>query len=170
MNATREYGMDWAEQLPETVLGACGPLFARLSLGEAMPDLLPKNPQTLEVLELAANAVSDPHIATNPGLVAGLWLYVDDLERSHYVSQGMHDSTGSMWHAILHRREGDFDNSRYWLRQAGGHPAFEDLDGYDAMDLVAKVQAATSNNDALVEMQRKEWAALFVWSALHGRK
>src|SRR5689334_20524779 len=54
---------------------------------------------------------------------AGLLLLNDDLEASHHLAQQIETMTGSFWHAIMHRREGDFSNSQYWLQQAGSHPA-----------------------------------------------
>lgn len=55
---------------------------------------------------------------------AGLLLWNDDLDASHSISQGIETSTGSFWHAIMHRREGDAGNSLYWWRRTGQHPAF----------------------------------------------
>jgi hypothetical protein len=59
--------------------------------------------------------------------LAGLWLLHGFLDESHRISQDLHTTTGSYWHAIMHRREGDYDNSKYWFRQAGPHPAFVPL-------------------------------------------
>jgi hypothetical protein len=59
-------------------------------------------------------------------LMAGLHLLNDSLDRSHsYAQQIEDDSTGSYWHAIMHRMEQDFWNSKYWFRQAGRHPVKE---------------------------------------------
>ena len=58
---------------------------------------------------------------------SGLWLAHHFLDESHAISQGIETPTGSFWHAIMHRREGDYDNSKYWFRQAGAHPAFVPL-------------------------------------------
>jgi hypothetical protein len=57
------------------------------------------------------------------GALAGLWLWNDWLHESHVISQSVDTPTGSFWHAIMHRREGDFSNSKYWYRQTGAHPA-----------------------------------------------
>src|SRR4051794_32254466 len=46
-------------------------------------------------------------------LVAGLWLWHDWLDESHRISQRVETADGSYWHAIMHRREGDFSNSKY---------------------------------------------------------
>lgn len=62
---------------------------------------------------------------------AGLLLIHDFLEPSHQVSQSIEgegrDANGDYWHAIMHRREPDFGNSKYWFRRVGKHPCFEKL-------------------------------------------
>ena len=42
--------------------------------------------------------------------LAGLWLYHDFLDESHRISQEIETPTGSYWHGLMHRREGDFGN------------------------------------------------------------
>src|SRR5215213_6886895 len=59
--------------------------------------------------------------------IAGVWLLHDCLDESHTISQGIDTASGSFWHAIMHRREGDFSNAKYWFRSAGPHPAFAEL-------------------------------------------
>jgi hypothetical protein len=59
--------------------------------------------------------------------LAGLWLLHDFLVESHRLSQEIETPTGSFWHAIMHRREGDFENAKYWLRRVGKHPTFAAL-------------------------------------------
>jgi hypothetical protein len=59
--------------------------------------------------------------------LAGLWLYHDYLEESHRISQSVSTSTGSYWHGIMHRREPDSWNSKYWFDRVGQHPVFPDL-------------------------------------------
>lgn len=58
---------------------------------------------------------------------AGLHLWNDSLDRSHTLSQDLEHPTGSYWHGIMHRMEGDFGNSKYWMRLAGKHPAMLEL-------------------------------------------
>lgn len=65
--------------------------------------------------------------ALPPAAVAGLWLLAGELDRSHDISQNLDSATGSYWHGIMHRREGDFTNAKYWMRRAAGHPAIEEL-------------------------------------------
>ena len=59
--------------------------------------------------------------------LAGLWLLAGELDRSHELSQGIESATGSYWHGIMHRREGDFWNSKYWFRRVGRHSVLEEL-------------------------------------------
>jgi hypothetical protein len=59
---------------------------------------------------------------------AGLLLIHDYLEPSHQYSQSIEgegsDVNGDYWHGIMHRREPDFGNSKYWFRRVGDHPCF----------------------------------------------
>ena len=62
-----------------------------------------------------------------PVTLAGLWLLAGDLHRSHDFSQEIEGPDGSYWHGIMHRREQDFGNAKYWFRRAGQHPVMEQL-------------------------------------------
>jgi hypothetical protein len=119
--------------------------------------------------------------------VAGVWLLYDFLDESHEISQAIHNSSGSFWHGIIHRREGDYANAKYWFRQVGQHPIFPDLvqaaqelsvsDGsesarafqtwavWDACRFVdlcqAAVQGRSSGESFLCRVQEAEWELLF---------
>src|SRR5436305_15294769 len=60
-------------------------------------------------------------------MLAGLWLWHDWLDQSHTISQAVGSATGSFWHAIMHRREADFSNSKYWYARCRNHPAIATL-------------------------------------------
>jgi hypothetical protein len=68
---------------------------------------------------------------TLTALQAGLFLLADFFDESHSCSQSIEGEgryhTGDYWHAILHRREPDYGNSKYWFRHVGRHPIFADL-------------------------------------------
>lgn len=52
---------------------------------------------------------------------SALLLHHDCLDESHAISQEDESPTGSYLHGIMHRREPDFFNAKYWLRRAGEH-------------------------------------------------
>lgn len=58
---------------------------------------------------------------------AGLLLWNDDLDAAHRMAQQIETTTGSYWHAIMHRREPDYGNSKYWFNRVGRHPAMARL-------------------------------------------
>ncbi len=61
-------------------------------------------------------------------LVRGGLLYaVDAIDEAHAIFQGAKGDLGSYWHGMMHRREGDFDNARYWFRRAGVLPVFSEM-------------------------------------------
>jgi hypothetical protein len=109
-----------------------------------------------------------------PAAKAGLWLLHDFFEESHTISQDLHTPEGSYWHAILHRREGDFSNAKYWFRKVGSHPVFEALKteaftlGYaytmpfEFVDFCSKAIRTGGNDEQLaVNVQMAEWHLLF---------
>ena len=55
-----------------------------------------------------------------------LWLH-GFLDESHHIAQRIDSSEGAYWHALMHRSEGDFSNSKYWYRRVGRHEIFQDL-------------------------------------------
>lgn len=58
---------------------------------------------------------------------SGLLLWNDALDVSHKISQKIEGQTGSYWHGIMHRREPDYSNAKYWFRRAGAHAIFPAL-------------------------------------------
>lgn len=137
------------------------PLFAVLPLGAAMRELLPMRAAPAEAVGVVRRLAGEEPFRGRPAAQAALWLYVDELDRSHTISQGIHDATGSFLHGIMHRREGDFSNSHYWMHRAGSHPVWKEIPGYDPEDFIDAVAAAKGKNPPeLVALQRAEWGAV----------
>lgn len=94
--------------------------------------IAPADGNPLALTDLTQAAAAGPlallaHFPTNHSesncLLAALWLWQDYLHESHDICQAIETPSGSYWHAILHRREGDFSNAKYWYARAAGHPA-----------------------------------------------
>lgn len=123
--------------------------------GPACPELVRWLKQTD-----AASQVSLPSAC-----MAGLWLLAGDLDASHEISQSDHSPEGSFWHGIMHRREGDFSNAKYWFRRVGRHEVLERLahsdygDPYRFVDRCEQVTDATTQS--LLSLQWLEWQYLF---------
>lgn len=170
--------------LTEPVEHLLRPLFDKLTINQAMPALVIEGAPDPDLQQTVRELIHENPIAEHPELVAALWLYVDDLEASHRISQNIDSPTGSFWHAIMHRREGDFDNARHWYRKVAVHPAHSrissagggagsgtSLGPYDANDFVARVERAYKRGDndqpELLAIQRREWRTLFEWCLEH---
>jgi hypothetical protein len=105
---------------------ALGPELAFLLRDRDVP-LGPGSPDA-SLRERIANVVlptADPEMSR--AARSALYLYHDFLDESHTISQDIHTPTGSLLHAIMHRREPDAWNSKYWLRKVGDHPVYRSL-------------------------------------------
>src|SRR5262245_6850024 len=51
--------------------------------------------------------------------IGAMWLWHDFIEEAHKIAQDNASAEGSWLHAIVHRREGDFSNSKYWYARCG---------------------------------------------------
>ena len=99
---------------------------------------------------------------------AGLYLYFSALDESHSISQSIHTASGSYWHGIMHRQEGDWGNAKYWFRRTGRHSVFEDLeealgepwDPFEFVDRCAAESAAGGRGRDLIQCQMMEWQLL----------
>jgi len=136
-----------------------GPSFAPL-LGERLNELGPARPNTLirsALIALPTDSAFLPHRVVDRDMaqacLAGLWLYYDDLEESHRISQSLPGATGSYWHSLMHRREPDAWNSKYWLDRTGLHPIFP------ALQTVAKslAQAARFPPQGRFLLEQPRW-------------
>jgi hypothetical protein len=107
------------------------PFFAQLVRGAPLNELGPGQRQQKNCDALCAAPVAElfaPHQRRDQqaarACVAGLLLLYDGLDESHAISQDLADSTGSYWHGIMHRREPDYSNAKYWFARVGSHPVY----------------------------------------------
>lgn len=110
-----------------------------------------------------------------PACAAGLWLRFNFLDESHAISQEDEASPDqNFWHAILHRREPDAWNAKYWWRKVGPHPVLERLReqapalGHryttpaDFVDFCEKARDTGTPAEELAQrVQNLEWQLLF---------
>ena len=103
--------------------------------GQTLDEPLPKEPSDYAIVvrlreapDAAIIGDAEPLDATLlPLLRAGLFYYHNALDYSHREAQKVSGDTAAYWHGMVHRREGDFENARYWMRRAGEHPAFQEM-------------------------------------------
>jgi hypothetical protein len=95
------------------------PLVARDVYSEELRERLNRiEPETM----FGETAIVQPRDAM--AVLAGLHLWNDAMGESHTISQGIETPTGSYWHGILHRREPDYPNAKYWFQRVGEHPVY----------------------------------------------
>lgn len=99
---------------------------------------------------------------------SGLFLRFSALDESHRISQGIETSSGSYWHGIMHRQEGDWSNAKYWFRRTGTHPVMAALEwetgqAWDPFGFVDACSAASrghGDRPRALAMQSLEWQLL----------
>lgn len=62
-----------------------------------------------------------------PEAKAGMFLINGDWTRAHETAQALDSPTAAYWHALVHRHEPDYSNSKYWLHRVGMSPVFDQL-------------------------------------------
>lgn len=96
----------------------------------------------LEALDL--DKAFSPHVIIDrmmaQGCQSGLWLCHDFLTISHTISQKIETPSGNYWHGIMHRREPDYPNGKYWFDRVGEHAIFPVL-----KDEASAIASSTEN-------------------------
>ncbi len=96
-------------ELPELGPGPRGGVQAEVALNKALDELF-------RGVKLAAE---------NQQLIRSLvLLWHDHLDAGHTIAQNIDGADGAFVHGIMHRREPDYGNAKYWFRRVGEHPAF----------------------------------------------
>ena len=165
-----------------------------LSLGQNGMRLIP-----LTVTPYASQEVKDllgafrpkdlfPDLEEPDAPAAGLWLYFGLFEEAHKLAELCESEEGDLWHALIHRHEGDIGNAAYWFRQAGPHPIFPLIaraavkithryptaefragrwDPFAFLAFVdrARKQPGSVQERVAMEISRAEWQILFDYTA-----
>jgi len=148
----------------------------RLLSRPGAPPLLPGKPFDAALADRIAGLARDGSVSDC--VAAALHLLNDDLDRAHALSQAHEgEQTADYLHQIVHRREGDFGNARYWVAKTGRHPFYEELytqvtageaEGvlaeplrrwgrWDGAQMVALCQAAAGGGENAADASRLAW-------------
>ena len=173
----------------------CSAVVGALIDPDRIPELGPGSPNAAARKDLASLDVGrlfDRHKIVDRDAanccLSGLWLLHDFLDESHQISQEIDTIDGSYWHGIMHRREPDYANAKYWFRRVPQHPIFEPLaeaareltagkklepaseflatqptwDAFRFVDLCEAIALGRSQSEQLArEIARLEWRLLF---------
>ena len=151
-----------------TYTPAIAEVIEKLEAGNPLPTLVPQKAWNTELTDALGSTSLDElfqgeslkNTTFGDAIKSGLLLWNDALDESHNISQGLTNQTGSYWHGIMHRREPDYSNSKYWFGRVGTHPIFPALreralailketpDPSDALAHIAQTIAAEESWDA----------------------
>ena len=118
------------------------PFLATLNLIRQTPSKMGsviKELHSFSLEELLGNSIAKVDMAD--AVKAGLFLAVDAWDEAHGIAQDLDTVEGSYWHGIVHRREPDAANSKYWFRRVGDHPVIQLLAGKESRPMLPATPA-----------------------------
>ena len=135
--------------------------------------LLPKQPYNAALTPAIAGLQKAGDLS---GVAAALLhLLNDDLPAAHALAQaGEGDATADYVHQIVHRREGDFGNTRYWVARTGAHPLYGTLadlsapHGEPAWKPAQMVTWAARGEHFAARLNDAETQRLLAWAVRNG--
>jgi len=185
----------------QLTIGPRTPAIDDLLAGERLNELGPGRPNDAVRAKLAGltveRAFADATVRDREMAgccLAGLWLYHDFIDEGHAICQDIATPSGSYWHGIVHRREPDYGNAKYWFRHLGRHEVFGPLhqavleiakehpsgpegdlllnqsswDPFAFVDLCEQVERGRSGAEMLCRhIQAREWELLFDFCYRH---
>ena len=117
--------------------------FKRLIATPTLPDLGPGPRAGVEKIEALTPRIDaffsarQCAPATCELLRAAALLWHDHHDAAHEIAQREASAEGSFLHAILHRREPDYGNAKYWFHRVGNHPSFKQM-AQEVADLISQ--------------------------------
>jgi hypothetical protein len=144
-----------------------------ISTDSPLPELVPPGNSEgsawlVEYLEASVGRRFGCAVKSEPdgiALAAGVWQMNGFLDRSHELAQSIEgkgrNRAGDYWHAIMHRREPDYSNAKYWFRRVGRHDIHPFL-ARDADDILAACGSVDAPRwrSKLTEKGQQKWNAL----------
>lgn len=118
-----------------------------------------------DLIQQLDSSIKSSTAASTTALKAGLLAMHDFFDESHSEAQsieGLPPHNGDYWHAILHRREPDYGNARYWGRHVGRHPVYYDL----APVVQTRFEHAAPGLVKILEPWRKRLLSQSGWDAM----
>ncbi len=115
-----------------TYTSAIADFIQKLETDNPLPPLVPKQEASAALTEslqaMSTDALFEGQTVKDTtfgeAIKSGLLLWNDALDESHTISQELANATGSYWHGIMHRREPDYSNAKYWFGRVGTHAIF----------------------------------------------